>query len=187
MKTNGILDSKQVNSDTVDHPLGPSTTEKSYSGVPRRPRTRSVSERGCWLSSHDHDRLKTFVQEFVVRAVIPWAERLIKAYNELVCVFIFIILYYCVIYYYIILYYCVMYYYIILYYCVMYYYIILYYYHIILLCYVLLYHIILLYYYCSTSPRSELVVSLSLYSTEGNRLSLNLFQGEPYDVNIQSQ
>ena len=49
-----------------------------------RPRTRSISERGCWLTTHDHDRLKTFVQEFVVRALIPWAERLIKVYSELV-------------------------------------------------------------------------------------------------------
>ncbi|XP_067931715.1 trafficking protein particle complex subunit 8-like [Watersipora subatra] len=68
------------------HPLAPSSSpkrERSHSGGMHRPRTRSVSERGCWLTTHDHDRLKTFVQEFVVRALIPWAERLIKSYNEL--------------------------------------------------------------------------------------------------------
>lgn len=54
------------------------------SGGRRRHRTRSVSDRGCCLSTHDHDRLRLFVHEFAVRALIPWAERVIRSLSELV-------------------------------------------------------------------------------------------------------
>ena len=80
------LSSNSATQLTDNHPLNPNSParERRPSGNMRRPRTRSISERGCWLSTHDYDRLKIFVHEFVVRAMIPWAERLIKSYHELV-------------------------------------------------------------------------------------------------------
>lgn len=40
---------------------------------------------GMCLTPSDLDRLRIFVHEFVVRALIPWVERQIKIFNEQVC------------------------------------------------------------------------------------------------------
>jgi len=39
---------------------------------------------GC-LSLSDHDRLRIFVHEFVIRGLIPWVERMLRTLNEQVC------------------------------------------------------------------------------------------------------
>ncbi|CAL1544174.1 unnamed protein product [Lymnaea stagnalis] len=44
-------------------------------------RTQNKSHGMC-LSPSDHDRLRIFMHEFVVRALIPWAERQMKLLNE---------------------------------------------------------------------------------------------------------
>ena len=44
-------------------------------------RTKSGTHGSC-LSLSDHDRLRIFVQEFVVRGLIPWAERMLRTLNE---------------------------------------------------------------------------------------------------------
>lgn len=47
-------------------------------------RNQSKSHGMC-LTPSDLDRLRIFMHEFVVRALIPWAERQMKILNEQVC------------------------------------------------------------------------------------------------------
>ena len=37
---------------------------------------------GCCLTASDQDRLRIFMHEFVVRALIPWAERQMKILSD---------------------------------------------------------------------------------------------------------
>lgn len=39
---------------------------------------------GMCLTTSDHDRLRIFIHEFAVRALIPWAERQMKLLNDVV-------------------------------------------------------------------------------------------------------
>ena len=83
----------------VDHPLATSpvnangvTTEvtaetcdgDALTGDPGGggPAPAPVGQRGQCLTLSDHDRLRVFVQEFVVRSLIPWAERMVRALTE---------------------------------------------------------------------------------------------------------
>ncbi|KAI8746612.1 trafficking protein particle complex subunit 8 [Biomphalaria glabrata] len=50
-----------------------------YKNAVDRPQNRT---HGMCLSPSDHDRLRIFMHEFVVRALIPWAERQMKLLNE---------------------------------------------------------------------------------------------------------
>ena len=43
---------------------------------------------GLCMTASDQDRLRIFIHEFVVRALIPWAERQLRTLNELVMVFV---------------------------------------------------------------------------------------------------
>jgi len=76
-----ILDGGVTHPLSTDHPL-----KERRQSISRRRRTlsRTISERGCCLSTKDHERIKTLVHEFIVRALIPWAERLIRSIWELV-------------------------------------------------------------------------------------------------------
>ena len=40
---------------------------------------------GMCLTTSDHDRLRIFIHEFTVRALIPWAERQMKLLSDVVC------------------------------------------------------------------------------------------------------
>ena len=40
---------------------------------------------GMCLTTSDHDRLRIFIHEFAVRALIPWAERQMKLLSDVVC------------------------------------------------------------------------------------------------------
>ena len=41
-----------------------------------------TSQRGGCLTLTDHDRLRIFVHEFLVRGLIPWAERTLRILND---------------------------------------------------------------------------------------------------------
>ena len=43
-----------------------------------------ITGHGLCLTASDQDRLRIFIHEFVVRALIPWAERQLRTLNELV-------------------------------------------------------------------------------------------------------
>jgi len=45
--------------------------------------TRTTPVRhGAHLTLSDHERLRVFVQEFVMKGLIPWAEKTIRVLNE---------------------------------------------------------------------------------------------------------
>lgn len=47
------------------------------------PGTRTTPVRhGAHLTLSDHERLRVFVQEFVMKGLIPWAEKTIRVLNE---------------------------------------------------------------------------------------------------------
>ena len=52
---------------------------QNRTGVSRNPK---VKQRGCCLSLSDHDRLRIFIHEFIVRGLIPWAEKTLRQLNE---------------------------------------------------------------------------------------------------------
>lgn len=39
-------------------------------------------QHGACLTLQDHDRLRVFIQEFVVKALLPWAERTIRTLHD---------------------------------------------------------------------------------------------------------
>jgi hypothetical protein len=43
-----------------------------------------VAGHGMCLTASDQDRLRIFIHEFAVRALIPWAERQMKTLNDMV-------------------------------------------------------------------------------------------------------
>lgn len=63
------------------------TTSMQLSALADRTKLRI---HGCCLTTSDQDRLRIFMHEFVVRALIPWAERQMKILNDQVGHFIFL-------------------------------------------------------------------------------------------------
>jgi len=41
-----------------------------------------TTQHGCCLTLSDHDRLRIFIHEFIVRGLIPWAERMLRTLSE---------------------------------------------------------------------------------------------------------
>lgn len=41
---------------------------------------------GMCLTASDQDRIRIFIHEFAVRALIPWAERQMRTLNDMVCI-----------------------------------------------------------------------------------------------------
>lgn len=84
----------------IDHPLAPeahqSSTATSGGGVdnllPRDSQNNAINitggdrgkepQHGGCLTLSDHDRLRIFIHEFLVRGLIPWAEKTLKTLNE---------------------------------------------------------------------------------------------------------
>ncbi|XP_025115248.1 trafficking protein particle complex subunit 8-like isoform X3 [Pomacea canaliculata] len=58
---------------------GSQTTSMQLSALADRTKLRI---HGCCLTTSDQDRLRIFMHEFVVRALIPWAERQMKILND---------------------------------------------------------------------------------------------------------
>ncbi|XP_070190978.1 trafficking protein particle complex subunit 8-like isoform X2 [Littorina saxatilis] len=102
-------DSGVPQDDLFDHPLMPSQTVKSTSvselpsldndltaaangytetgGQSKQMQVSMTTDRktyghGCCLTASDQDRLRIFMHEFVVRAMIPWAERQMKLLSD---------------------------------------------------------------------------------------------------------
>ncbi len=92
----------QVHSSIViDHPLAVDTMSSDMTGtsshtdmdnrVPRDSQNNPISmnvknkpskDYGECLTLSDHDRLRIFIHEFMVRGLLPWAERTLRTLNE---------------------------------------------------------------------------------------------------------
>ncbi|KAK7505350.1 hypothetical protein BaRGS_00003512 [Batillaria attramentaria] len=74
-------DSAPQQEDFFDHPL--SLTHGQSTGNQSSQSERNKSRlHGCCLTASDQDRLRIFMHEFVVRALIPWAERQMKILSD---------------------------------------------------------------------------------------------------------
>jgi trafficking protein particle complex subunit 8 len=64
--------------DQIEHPLNGLTSPDplNHLAVPQQ------QQHGMCLALSDHDRVKTFISEFVQRGLVPYAERTIKTINE---------------------------------------------------------------------------------------------------------
>ena len=64
--------------------LNMSTTETNHvnSNQVGSDKSRSSKGHGMCLTTSDHDRLKIFIHEFCIRALIPWAEQQMRWFNE---------------------------------------------------------------------------------------------------------
>ncbi|CAH1780178.1 unnamed protein product [Owenia fusiformis] len=74
--------------ESVSHPLSvgtdnplQSSTEQSYTD-PHLPESSSTGQHGACLTVSDHDRLRIFVHEFIIRGLVPWAERTMRNLND---------------------------------------------------------------------------------------------------------
>ena len=65
-------------------PDGTSSPESnySYSKGKQSDKNKASSGHGMCLTTSDQDRLKIFVHEFCVRALIPWAEKHMRILND---------------------------------------------------------------------------------------------------------
>ncbi|XP_013382686.1 trafficking protein particle complex subunit 8-like isoform X2 [Lingula anatina] len=81
---------QQQQQDSTDGtPADPSAQSK---GIPNQTQAKArpvvngdvgaSSQHGLCLTPSDHDRLKIFIHEFLVRGLIPWAERMIRTLND---------------------------------------------------------------------------------------------------------
>lgn len=82
----------------IDHPLALSedhaevdnlspsfACDSQNNAIPLSPSTETAlcsQTHGSCLSLSDHDRLRIFVHEFVVRGLVPWAERTLRTLND---------------------------------------------------------------------------------------------------------
>ena len=67
-----------VTSSDVDAP----PPAQQQQAVNERLSSAVTSQRGACLSLSDHDRLRIFVHEFLVRGLIPWAERTLRILSD---------------------------------------------------------------------------------------------------------
>ena len=101
-----VIDTPPQSSEVIDHPLAPDSTAPDIftiggTSVPETmppPHNRDVlnnsylnnavegrnknSQHGVCLTLSDHDRLRIFIHEFIVRGLISWAERTMRTLNE---------------------------------------------------------------------------------------------------------
>ena len=89
----------------IDHPLAPDSTNQMTADsdsnmssldnlVPRDMQNNTLvlgdktksTQYGCCLTLSDHDRLRIFIHEFIVRGLLPWAERMLRTLNEQVTI-----------------------------------------------------------------------------------------------------
>lgn len=83
------LDSSANSTNHIDEQLSPDGTSSSDSGVGysytkgKPPEKNKVtSGHGMCLTTSDQDRLRIFIHEFCVRALIPWAEKQMRILND---------------------------------------------------------------------------------------------------------
>ena len=66
---------------------GGSSSSMSKSSSFHAEKSRGIGHGMC-LTASDQDRIRIFIHEFAVRALIPWAERQMKTLNDLVWILI---------------------------------------------------------------------------------------------------
>jgi hypothetical protein len=80
-------------SQVMDHPLADYMLNNHHSNSmadmspdePIKSQTldsNKIKQRGACLTLSDHDRLRIFIHEFIVRGLIPWAEKTLRTLNE---------------------------------------------------------------------------------------------------------
>ena len=68
------IDDNVIPRDSQNNSLVTSTTTTTDSS--------KCVQHGCCLTLSDHDRLRVFVHEFIVRGLMPWAERTMRTLSE---------------------------------------------------------------------------------------------------------
>jgi hypothetical protein len=83
-KTNDIehpLDLTNSNPGREDFEMSKLSINENSSNLPAVPANNNTKH-GLYLAFSDHDRIKTFISEFLQRGLVPYAERTIKILNE---------------------------------------------------------------------------------------------------------
>ena len=86
-----LTDNSTNTTNHLDSPLSPVetllpdtnhaiTSGKGRPGYPDKGRT--IAGHGMCLTTSDHDRLKIFMHEFCVRALLPWTEKQMRLFND---------------------------------------------------------------------------------------------------------
>lgn len=85
----GTIDTNDVETN-VDNRIPRDSQNNAISIQLREKTTKTANQHGHFLTLSDHDRIRIFVHEFIVRGLIPWAERTLRLLSEQVIFVIYI-------------------------------------------------------------------------------------------------
>lgn len=77
----GTIDTNDVETN-VDNRIPRDSQNNAISIQLREKTTKTANQHGHFLTLSDHDRIRIFVHEFIVRGLIPWAERTLRLLSE---------------------------------------------------------------------------------------------------------
>ena len=75
-------DGEGHNEQEMDNRIPRDSQNNALSNQSKSEKNLRSSQHGHCLTLSDHDRLRIFVHEFIVRGLIPWAERTLRTLSE---------------------------------------------------------------------------------------------------------